>query len=86
MSSSHYDLIIIGTGAGGGTLAYALAGTGKRILMLERGDYARREPQNWSTQAVVLEGRYNNAENWRDTKNHEFQAGQHYFVGGNTKF
>jgi len=85
-AANHYDVIIIGTGAGGGTLAWALAPTGKRILMLERGDYARREPQNWSTQAVVLEGRYNNAEKWRDAKGKEFQAGQHYFVGGNTKF
>ncbi len=86
MSDRHYDVIIIGSGAGGGTLAHALAPTGKKILILERGEYARREPENWSTKAVVLEGRYNNAESWRDSKGREFQAGQHYFVGGNTKF
>ncbi|TMQ50538.1 MAG: GMC family oxidoreductase [Candidatus Eisenbacteria bacterium] len=85
-ANTHYDVIIIGTGAGGGTLAYALAPTGKKILLLERGDYAPRERENWETRAVVLEGRYNNAEHWRDRDGKEFQAGQHYFVGGNTKF
>src|SRR5205814_749303 len=64
--NTHYDVIIIGTGAGGGTLAWDLAPTGKRILLLERGDWVPRETQNWSTQAVVLEGRYNNADWWRD--------------------
>jgi choline dehydrogenase-like flavoprotein len=84
--SAHYDVIIIGTGAGGGTLAWALAGTGKRILLLERGEYVAREPENWSTKAVVLEGRYNNADEWLDRDGKPFQAGTHYFVGGNTKF
>ncbi|HZS46157.1 MAG TPA: GMC family oxidoreductase [Blastocatellia bacterium] len=84
--SNQYDVIIIGTGAGGGTLAYKLASSGKRILLLERGDYLRREKENWSTKAVVLEHRYNNAENWLDKNGNEFQPGQHYFVGGLTKF
>src|SRR5437762_2419662 len=79
-SERHYDVIIVGSGAGGGTLAYTLAPTGKRILILERGDYVRREPQNWDTKAVVLEGRYNNAEKWQDRDGREFQAGTHYFV------
>src|SRR3954466_5952681 len=85
-SDTHYDVIIVGTGAGGGTLAYTLAPTGKRILILERGDYVRREPQNWDTKAVVVEGHYNNAEPWLDREGREFTAGTHYFVGGNTKF
>ena len=84
--SNHWDVLIIGSGAGGGTLAWALARTGKRILVVERGDYVKREAQNWSTKAAVLEGRYNNAERWLDGKGNEFQAGTHYFVGGNTKF
>jgi choline dehydrogenase-like flavoprotein len=84
--SSHYDVIIIGTGAGGGTLAWALAPTGKRILLIERGDYVAREPENWSTRAAIREGRYNNADTWLDAQGREFQAGTHYFVGGNTKF
>ena len=55
---NHYDVIIIGTGAGGGTLAYRLAPSGKRILLLERGDYVPREKDNWSTRAVNVEGKY----------------------------
>src|SRR6266545_6955775 len=85
-TSQHFDLIVVGTGAGGGTLAWSLAPTGKRILLIERGDYVPREIENWSTRSVVLEGRYNNADRWRDRDGKEFQAGTHYFVGGNTKF
>ena len=82
----YYDLIIIGSGAGGGTLAYRLAPSGKRILLLERGEYLRREKENWDPASVFVDGRYNNAENWRDQEGTEFQPGQHYFVGGSTKF
>ena len=82
----HYDVIIIGSGAGGGTLAYRLAPTGKRILLLERGTYVPREKQNWDSHAVVVENRYHIAEPWLDKYGKEFHAGTHYFVGGNTKF
>jgi len=85
-SNLHYDVIIIGTGAGGGTLAYRLAPSGKKILLLERGDFVPREKQNWDSRAVVRDGRYNNVEPWRDMKGNEFVPGAHYFVGGNTKF
>ncbi len=85
-ANHHYDVIIIGTGAGGGTLAYRLAPSGKKILLLERGDFVPREKQNWDSRAVVGEGRYNNVEPWRDMKGNEFVPGAHYFVGGNTKF
>ncbi len=85
-ANQHYDVIIIGSGAGGGTLAYRLAPSGKKILLLERGDFVPREKQNWSSRAVIGEGRYNNVEPWRDMKGNEFVPGAHYFVGGNTKF
>jgi len=62
----HYDVIIIGTGAGGGTLARKLAPTGKKILILERGNYVPREKENWSTRAVNVEAKYNTKEVWRD--------------------
>ena len=62
----HYDVIIIGTGAGGGTLARKLAPTGKRILLLERGDYVPREKDNWSTRAVNVQGKYQTKEVWHD--------------------
>ena len=51
--TESYDVIIIGTGAGGGTLARHLAPSGKRILLLERGDWLPREPQNWSDGGCV---------------------------------
>jgi choline dehydrogenase-like flavoprotein len=86
MSSSHYDVIIIGTGAGGGTLAYRLASSGKRILLIERGDYVPRELDNWSTRAVNVEGKYQTRENWRDKGGQELHPHTNYWVGGNTKF
>ena len=86
MADDHYDVIIIGTGAGGGTLAYRLAPSGKRILLLERGGYVPREKQNWDSRAVEVENRYHIKEPWYDSDGEEFHAGTHYFVGGNTKF
>ncbi len=85
-SSRQFDVIIIGTGAGGGTLAHALASTGKRILMLERGDYVPREKENWSTLAVNLEGRYQTKEIWQDRDGKPLHPHTNYYVGGNTKF
>ena len=85
-TSNHYDVVIIGTGAGGGTLAWSLAPTGKKILLLERGDYVPREKENWSTRAVNLEARYNTKEEWRDSKGKPLHPHTNYFVGGNTKF
>ncbi|HYV18007.1 MAG TPA: GMC family oxidoreductase [Verrucomicrobiae bacterium] len=85
-NANRYDVIIIGTGAGGGTLAWRLAPTGKRILLIERGDYVPRETDNWSTRAAVTDGKYNIREGWLDDRGREFHAGAHYCVGGNTKF
>jgi choline dehydrogenase-like flavoprotein len=82
----HYDIIIIGTGAGGGTLAHRLAPSGKSTLVLERGPYVRREQANWSTRAVNVEARYNTKEIWRDREGRELHPHTNYFVGGNTKF
>ena len=84
--SKHADVIIIGTGAGGGTLAWALAPTGKKILVLERGDYVPREKDNWSTKAVNLEGKYQTKEMWRDKDGKPLHPHTNYYVGGNTKF
>jgi choline dehydrogenase-like flavoprotein len=82
----HYDVIIIGTGAGGGTLAYALAPSGKRVLLLERGDYVPREKDNWNPRAVNVEAKYNTTEVWRDADGQELHPHTNYYVGGNTKF
>jgi choline dehydrogenase-like flavoprotein len=84
--ANHYDVIIIGTGAGGGTLAYKLAPSGKRILLLERGDYVPREKDNWNPRAVNAEGKYQTKEVWRDREGKELHPHTNYYVGGNTKF
>ena len=84
--SERYDVIIIGSGAGGGTLAYRLATTGKRILILERGYYVAREKANWDSRAVNVEGRYHTTEAWRDGAGKPLHPHTNYYVGGNTKF
>src|SRR3954451_6306426 len=84
-SMDHYDVIIIGTGAGGGTLAHRLAPSGKRILLLERGGYLPRELENWDSQEVFGRERYVTAERWYDKHGVPFRPHAQYFVGGNTK-
>jgi choline dehydrogenase-like flavoprotein len=81
----HYDVIIIGTGAGGGTLAHRLAPTGKRILLLERGGYLPREPENWDSREVFGKDRYVTEESWYDKDGQPFKPHAQYYVGGNTK-
>jgi choline dehydrogenase-like flavoprotein len=84
-ASQHFDVIIIGTGAGGGTLAHRLAPSGKKILLIERGSYLPREKENWESEAVFLSPRYAVREKWLDKKGKPFTPGTHYYVGGNTK-
>lgn len=85
-AADRYDIIIIGAGAGGGTLAAKLAPSGKRILLLERGGFVPREKDNWSTRAVNVDGKYNTKEIWRDSAGRELHPHTNYYVGGNTKF
>jgi choline dehydrogenase-like flavoprotein len=82
---NNYDVIIIGSGAGGGTLARQLAATGKSILILERGDWLKREALNWDAKAVFVENRYISPDTWYDRNGKSFQPQVHYFVGGATK-
>jgi choline dehydrogenase-like flavoprotein len=84
--SERYDVVIIGSGAGGGTLAHRLAPTGKKILLLERGDYVPREKANWEPAEVNVAGRYQTKEVWRDADGAELHPHTNYCVGGNTKF
>ena len=85
MKDHHYDVIIIGSGPGGGTMAWRLAKTGKRVLLLERGDYLPRERENWDSQAVFNDARYQAKETWFGADGKAFYPGLHYFVGGNSK-
>ncbi len=80
-----YDVIIIGSGAGGGTLACHLAPSGKRVLILERGGWLKREPENWNCDEVFVQNRYVSPDIWHDKNGKPFQPGVHYYVGGATK-
>ncbi len=84
-ATRRYDVIIIGSGAGGGTLARRLAPSGKRILILERGDWLPREAANWDSHEVFVANRYVPDETWYDRDDKPFGPGVHYWVGGATK-
>jgi choline dehydrogenase-like flavoprotein len=84
--TEHFDVVIIGTGAGGGTMAHALSSTGARILVLERGQAVPQEAENWDPAAVWQQQRYRPAERWLDRRGRPFLPFVHYVVGGNTKF
>ena len=84
--SEHFDVVIIGSGAGGGTLAWKLARAGLKIAIVERGDFVPREKQNWDPRSVNVEGRYHTKEVWRDGDGKPLHPHTSYNVGGNTKF
>jgi choline dehydrogenase-like flavoprotein len=86
MMSRHYDVVIIGSGAGGATLAQRLAPTGKSILILERGEHLPREADNWSPKAVFIDNKYRAKEEWYDRQGKPFHPNTHYWAGGNTTF
>jgi choline dehydrogenase-like flavoprotein len=83
---ARYDVLIVGSGAGGGTLAHALAKAGRSVLILERGADLPVEPQNWDAKAVFIDKRYRTTETWLDKHGHPFRPNTHYWVGGNTSF
>jgi choline dehydrogenase-like flavoprotein len=83
--AEQYDVIVIGTGAGGGTLAHTLANAGRKVLLLERGNFLQRETENWDPGAVFIDGRYMSKDTWYDADGKAFQPQVHYFVGGATK-
>ena len=85
MPDQHYDLIVIGTGPGGASLVHRLAASGKRILMIERGDYLKRGIENWDPKTVFVDNAYLPKETWYDRDGRPFHPGLHYFVGGNSK-
>lgn len=85
MAADHYDLIVVGSGPGGASLAHRLAPSGKRILILERGDYLPRSELNWSAQAVFVDAIYQAKETWTNARGDSFSPALHYYVGGNSK-
>ena len=85
MTIEHYDIIVIGSGPGGGSLAQRLAPTGKRILMLERGEYLPRSRDNWDAKTVFVDGKYQAPDTWYGKNGESFHPGLHFWVGGNSK-
>ena len=82
----HYDILIIGSGAGGASFAQALAGTGKSILILERGEHLPVGRENWDPRRVFVDRIYRTDEQWTDKDDKAFTPNTHYWVGGNTSF
>src|ERR1044072_5754725 len=80
----HYDVVIIGTGAGGGTLGNRLAAAGEDVLGLERGSFLPREIDNWDSRSVFVRGKYLTDEQWYDRHGNAFQPEGNNYVGGNT--
>jgi choline dehydrogenase-like flavoprotein len=80
------DIVIIGTGMGGATAAYALAPTGARILILEKGHQLADIPQNRDARAIFQQGYFRPKEHWYDAKGTPFSPGNYYNHGGNSKF
>lgn len=85
IDDQHYDVIIIGTGAGGGTLARKLAPTGKKILVLERGKFSARESSELEDTEVFKKEQFHAPESWQDSAGEPFYPQTSYCVGGNTK-
>jgi len=85
MSGDHYDVLVIGSGPGGATTAARVAETGKRVLILERGDFLPRERDNWDSRAVFGAAKYTADETFYDLRDRPFRPELHYCVGGNSK-
>jgi choline dehydrogenase-like flavoprotein len=85
MSGDHHDVLVIGSGPGGATTAARVAETGKRVLLLERGDFLPRERGNWDSRAVFGDAKYTADETFYDLRDRPFRPELHYYVGGNSK-
>jgi len=80
------DVIIVGSGMGGATIAAGLAPTGARIVILERGEQLKDTAEARDARAIFQHGFYRPAETWVDGAGDPFNPGNYYYVGGNSKF
>ncbi len=79
------DVAIIGSGVGGGTMAWALRDSGARVLLIEQGDFLPREWQNWSARAIHQESHYRNSDPWVGPDGVSAVPGNYHYVGGSSK-
>jgi len=86
VSEPHYDAIVIGSGAGGGAAAYKLAGLGRRVLVLEKGEYLPRDGSTLDVVQVLEPGRFKSKECWLDNQGRDFTPDEYHNVGGKTKW
>jgi len=80
------DVLVIGSGVGGGSVALKLADAGWRVLILERGGKLPNEPELNDAEAVFVQNRYRTHEEWQDETGRRYRPGQYYYLGGHTKF
>ena len=79
------DIVIIGSGIGGGTMAAALAASGRRIVILERGERLADCPEARDDRAIFERGHFRPDERWHTPEGEAFNPGNYYYVGGNSK-
>ena len=80
------DILILGSGMGGATVAAGLAGSGAKVLILEKGVQLPATPQARDARAIFQQGYYRPQEQWRRPDGEAFNPGNYYYVGGNSKF
>ena len=81
-----YDIIIIGSGAGGAAAAWSLVRAGRRVLILERGEQLPRDGSTLDVRQVFGEGRFKNSVPWVDRDGRPLHPDEYYNVGGKTKW
>ena len=86
LAMKSYDVIVIGSGVGGATIAMGLAPSGARILILERGRQLVDSTNARDDRAIFQRGHYRSPETWTDRDGRRFSPGNFYNVGGNSKF
>jgi choline dehydrogenase-like flavoprotein len=86
MTAASPDIVIIGSGMGGATLAAGLVGSGAKVLILEKGEHLKDTPETRDARAIFQRGFFRPKEMWRDKDGKLFNPGNYHVVGGNTKF